>query len=355
MKTQGGDLIDDADGSETVIEGLDEEASAQEDHSFRAFRFGIEHRDSCPRLVAFVFAEEQELPLFAFQTNGLEFLRIMTRHALDELDERLQFCRVERDVGFGVVEIGDGLPPVGIVSVDLFADESPAPAAELDCFVIDLHLPFPIRVELLPPQELVIRDDDGIFERQRERIRAIEVLAIRAHNVVGLRIAGVDEGAVEDVTGGVHTGAFHGFVDGPAKFWRQHDGLGFNAWSDGKLLNREVLNLLFTEAVSQGELDAPGFDMNALVFAAVFGDLQELVIRDEQSHRRTFCGMFETHGDEAIQVGAGESNPTVGSAFDFDVMQDRQSGSWVDHFAKSCQSGFQFRDGECDGIHGCGG
>ncbi len=355
MKTQGRDLINDADGVETVIEGLDEEASTQEDQCFRAFSFGIEHRDSRPGLVAVVFAEEQEPPLFAFQADGLELLCIVTGHALDKLDKRLQFCRVERDVGLGVVGVWDGLPPVGIVPVDLFADESPTSAGELHGLFIDLHLPFPIRIELLPPQELVIRDDDGVLERQRERIRAVEVPAIRAHNVVGLGIAGVDEGAVEDVAGGVNAGAFHGFVDGPAKLWRQRDGLRFNAWSDGKLLNGEVLHLLFTEAVSQSELDAPGFDVDALVFAAVFGDLYKLVIRDEHRHGRTLGRMFETHGDEAVQVGACESNPTVGSTFDFDVMQDRQSGSWVDHFAKSCQSGFQFRDGECDGIHGCGG
>jgi predicted DNA-binding transcriptional regulator YafY len=36
--------------------------------------------------------------------------------------------------------------------------------------------------------------------------------AIRAHNVVGLGISGVDEGAVEDVTGGVNAGAFHARV-----------------------------------------------------------------------------------------------------------------------------------------------
>ena len=135
---------------------------------------------------------------------------IVTGHALDELDERLQFRRVEYDVGLGVVGVGDGLPPVGIVTIHLFADEPPTSAGELHRFVIDLHLPLPIRIELLPPQELVIRDDDGVLERQRERIRAVEMPAIRAHNVVGLGIAGVDERAVEDVAGGVNTGAFHG-------------------------------------------------------------------------------------------------------------------------------------------------
>ncbi len=94
VKTQRGDLINDADGVETVTEGLDEKASAQEDQCFRAFRFDVGNRDSCPGLVAVVFAEEQKLPLFTFQADGLEFLRIVTRHALDELGKRFQFCLV---------------------------------------------------------------------------------------------------------------------------------------------------------------------------------------------------------------------------------------------------------------------
>lgn len=138
MKTERGDLIDDADGAETVIESLDEEASGQEDQCFRAFSFGIGHRDSRPRLVAIVFTEEQELPLFAFQTDGLELLRIVTRHALDELGERFQFCRVKRDMRLCVVWVRNGLSPVGIVPFDLFANETPASAAELDGFVVRL-------------------------------------------------------------------------------------------------------------------------------------------------------------------------------------------------------------------------
>ena len=166
-----------------------------------------------------VFAKEQELPLFAFQADGLEFLRIVTRHALDKLDERFQFSRIKSDVGLGVVGIRDGLPPVWIIPFDLLADEPPTSAGELHSFVIDLHLPLPIRIELFPSEEFVIRDDDGVFQRERERIRAVEVLSVSAHNVVGLGIAGVDEGAVEDVTSGVNTGTFHSFMNGPAKLW----------------------------------------------------------------------------------------------------------------------------------------
>ena len=46
---------------------------------------------------------------------------------------------------------------------------------------------------------------------------------------------------------------------------------------------------------------------------------------------------------------------TAVNGIDFDVMKDRQSGSWIDDFANSCQRGFQFRNGECDGIHCVGG
>ena len=75
-----------------------------------------------------VFAEEQELPALCFQADGLEFLLIVTGHALDELDERIQFSRVEGDVGSGRSGVGDGLPPVGVISFDLLADEPPTSA-----------------------------------------------------------------------------------------------------------------------------------------------------------------------------------------------------------------------------------
>ena len=210
-------MIHEADGIEAIFEGFDEEASAQKGDHFWAFCFSVRHRNSCPRLVIVVFAKEQELPLFAFQADGLEFVRIVTRHALDKLDERFQFRRIKSDVGLGVLGVGDGLPPVRIIPFDLLADESPTSAGELNSFVIDLHLPLTICIELLPSEEFVIRDDDGVFEWERERIRAVEVLSVSAHNVVGLGIAGVDEGAVEDVTSSVNAGAFHGFVAGRSR------------------------------------------------------------------------------------------------------------------------------------------
>lgn len=311
MKTQGGHLIHEADGIQPVFEGFDEEASAQEGDHFRAFCFSVRHRNSCPEFVVVVFAEEQELPLFAFQADGLEFVRIVTRHALDELDERFQFSRVEGDVRLGVVGIGNGLPPVGIIPFDLLADKPPTPAGELHSFTIDLHLPLTICIELFPFQELVIRDDDGVLERELERIRAVEVLSVSAYNVVGFGIAGVDEGAVEDVTSGINTGTFHSFMNGSTKLWRQCDGVGFDAWSYGELVGGDVFHLLFSETVRQGEFNHARLNVDALVLPAVLGDLRELVIRNEHSHRRTFGWMLKTHGDEAIKIGAGESNPTI--------------------------------------------
>lgn len=230
---------------ESVVDCFDEEASAQEDGDFRAFDFRILNGNSCPRLVRVVFAEKQELLLFDFQADGLELLRIVTRHALDKLDEHFQFSRVERDVGSGVVGIGDGLPPVGIGPVDLSADESPTSAGELDVLIIGSHLPLAVCIELLPSEEFVIRDDEGFFERERKRIRAVEVLSVSGYNVVCFRIADVDEGAIEDISGGIDTGTFHRFVDGPAKLRRQCDCVGFDARSHWELVGWDVFHLLF--------------------------------------------------------------------------------------------------------------
>ena len=57
-------------------------------------------------------------------------------------------------------------------------------------------------------------------------------------------------------------------------------------------------------------------------------------------------------GDEAAEVGAGESDPTVRSPFDFDVMQDGQSGFEIDHFAESGEGGLELRNGQGEGSHG---
>ena len=153
---------------ESVVECLDDKASAQEDGDFRAFDFCILDWNSCPGFIDVVFSEEQKLPLFNFQSDGLEFLWIVTRHSLDKLDEHVQFSRVQSDVCLGVVGVGYRVAPVWIGAFDLLADESPTSAGELHSFIIDLHLPLAVRIELFPSEKLVIRDDDGVLERECE-------------------------------------------------------------------------------------------------------------------------------------------------------------------------------------------
>ena len=67
------------------------------------------------------------------------------------------------------------------------------------CFVVCLELPFAVVVEFLPAEELVVRNNDGVLQRQRKRVCAVQMLAVGADDVIGLRVAGVDECAVENI------------------------------------------------------------------------------------------------------------------------------------------------------------
>jgi hypothetical protein len=87
------------------------------------------------------------------------------------------------------------------------------------------------------------------------------------------------------------------------------------------------------------------------ITAAVLRELLELVERDQDRTGRTFGGMFEAHGDEAVKISAGEGDPAVVGAFDFDVLENGQGGSWIDHLADSREGGFQFRNGQWDRFH----
>jgi len=79
--------------------------------------------------------------------------------------------------------------------------------------------------------------------------------------------------------------------------------------------------------------------------------LGELIVGQKDSGGGGFSGGFKADGDPAVKVGAGQSNPAVCSAFDLDGAEDSQGGSCVDDLAKASESGFKFRDGECDGFH----
>lgn len=194
----------------------------------------------------------------------------------------------------------------------------------------------------------MIRDEDGVLDGQGERVGAVEVFAICSHDVEPFRIAGVDEGAVEDVASAVRARAVHRLVNGGAKRGWHRNGLRFKAGSFRELTHRHGFDLGFTEVVSQGEVNDRAtlgeVDEETFITAAVLRELLELVERDQERTGRTFGGMFETHGDKAVKISAGEGDPAVVGAFDFDVLQKRQSAPLRDHFADSREGGFKLRD-----------
>lgn len=63
-----------------------------------------------------------------------------------------------------------------------------------------------------------------------------------------------------------------------------------------------------------------GFDFDGFAAAAVFDDLYKLIEGQQYGGGWTFTGMFETHRNEAVEVGAGQRDPAVGSTLDFDAL-----------------------------------
>ena len=69
--------------------------------------------------------------------------------------------------------------------------------------------------------------------------------------------------------------------------------------------------------------------MDAFVFPAIFDDVQELVIRDEHSHRRTFSGMLKAHGDWMELGSADEQKPAKeGTVEAWGRSADNPIGGW---------------------------
>jgi hypothetical protein len=64
-----------------------------------------------------------------------------------------------------------------------------------------------------------------------------------------------------------------------------------------------------------------------------------------------FGGMLKTDGGPAVEIGAGERDPTVVCALDFDVVEDGEGGASVEDFAQAGEGGFEFRHRERDGFH----
>ena len=65
-------------------------------------------------------------------------------------------------------------------------------------------------------------------------------------------------------------------------------------------------------------------DNDIFTATASFGDLGELVIRNEHSSRRAFGWMLKTHGNETVEVSAGKGDPAFRGSLHFDVAEDCQ-------------------------------
>lgn len=127
MEPEWSEIFDEADGVESIAERLDEEMPADEDGDVRAGAFGVSDGNSRPGLVVLVFAQQKELPLLPFKTDGFKAVWIVTGDSLDELGEGFELGWIEGDVCFCILGIRDGHTPVRVFAFDLTTDEPPAP------------------------------------------------------------------------------------------------------------------------------------------------------------------------------------------------------------------------------------
>ncbi len=101
--------------------------SAEEDGDVRAGAFGVSDGNSRPGLVVLVLAQQKKLALFPFKTDGFKTVWIVAGDSLDELGEGFELGRIEGDVRFRLLGVGDGHTPVRVFAFDLTTDEPPAP------------------------------------------------------------------------------------------------------------------------------------------------------------------------------------------------------------------------------------
>ena len=127
VEPERGEIFDEADGVESIAERLDEEMPADENGDLRAGAFGVCDGNTRPGLVVLVFAQQKKLPLLPFKTDGFKTVRIVAGDSLDELGQGFELGRIEGDVRFRVLGVGDGHTPVGVFAFDLAGDEAPAP------------------------------------------------------------------------------------------------------------------------------------------------------------------------------------------------------------------------------------
>lgn len=60
--------------------------------------------------------------------------------------------------------------------------------------------------------------------------------------------------------------------------------------------------------------------------------------------------MLKTHGGPAVEIGAGERDPAVVCALDFDVVEDGEGGASIEDFARPVRAGLSSTTGSLMGF-----
>ena len=205
--------------------------------------------------------------------------------------------------------------------------------------------------------EFAVRNDDGVFERERERVGGIQEPAVGADDVMPLCLPGIETGATEQLAGGIFTATLHRLLQGQTKAGLQ--GLGYlgdlGMWRP--FFNRQCIDGL-QDGIATDVVPEPGVfaftDQRQILFggAAGFESLVELFNGYEQIG--SFTGLTRTQciGGMSVEIGGLELNLASGVATDADMAENRQGGFTTDHAIKAGQGLLQFLYGEgYFGIH----
>ena len=172
----------------------------------------------------------------------------------------------------------------------------------------------------------MIRDKEGIFQRQAERVAAVQVAAISGDNLLAVPVREVQISAIEDDTGFVGAGAFHRLHDRLADIAAQRHRGSPDFWQGRKILHWQRFDLLLGElradGVAQGDLLLAGcFDRDVLAVRAALYGLLQFREGDEQRRRSAVPGLFESDLGGVIEVRGGKCDPAVGIPFDEEATQ----------------------------------
>ena len=205
--------------------------------------------------------------------------------------------------------------------------------------------------------ELAVGNDDGVLERERERVGGIQEPAVGADDIMPLRLPGIQTGATEQLAGGIFTATLHRLFQGQTKAGLQGPGhLGdFGMWRP--FFNRQCIDGL-QDRIATDVVAEPGIftfaDQCQILFGgtAGFEGLVELFNGNEQIGSFTSLIRAQCIGGMSIQIGGLELDLTSGVTTDPDMAEDWQGGFTADHAVKAGQGLFQFLYGEgYFGIH----